>query len=38
MLGQELRLKESTKFIERITKHPDGWDLAKGLSCRIDEV
>jgi hypothetical protein len=36
MLDQELRVKASTKFIER--KHPDGWDLVKELSQRMAEV
>jgi hypothetical protein len=35
---QELRVKESTKFIESTAKHPDGWDLVKGLSNRIAGV
>jgi hypothetical protein len=34
----ELRVKASTKFIERIAKHPDGWDLVKGQSQRKGEV
>jgi hypothetical protein len=38
MPDQELRVKASTKFIERIAKHPDGWDLVKGLSQRKAEV
>jgi hypothetical protein len=29
---QELRVKASTKFIERIAKHTDRWDLVKELS------
>jgi hypothetical protein len=37
MLDQELRVKTS-KFIERIAKHPDGWDVVKALSQRKDEV
>jgi hypothetical protein len=32
MLDQELRVKASTKFIGRIAKHPDEWDLVKELS------
>jgi hypothetical protein len=27
--------KASTEFIERITKHPNGWDLMKELSHRM---
>jgi hypothetical protein len=30
--------KASTKFIERIGKHPDGWDWVKELSQRMAEV
>jgi hypothetical protein len=30
--------KASTKFTERIAKHPDGWDLAKELSQTMAEV
>jgi hypothetical protein len=30
--------KANTKFIERIAKHPDGWDLVKDLSQRKAEV
>jgi hypothetical protein len=37
-LDQELRVKASTKFIERIAKHPGGWDLVKELSQRKAEV
>jgi hypothetical protein len=36
--GLELRVKASTKFIERIAKHPDRWDFVKGLSQTIAEV
>jgi hypothetical protein len=32
MPDQELRVKASTKFTERIAKHPEGWDLVKELS------
>jgi hypothetical protein len=35
MLEQD---KASTKFIERIAKHPDGWGLVKELSQRKAEV
>jgi hypothetical protein len=38
MLDQELRIKASTKFIEKIAKHPDGWDLVKELNQRMTEV
>jgi hypothetical protein len=38
MLDQELRVKASTKFIERIAKHHDGWDLVKELSQTMAEV
>jgi hypothetical protein len=38
MSHQELKVKASTKFIERIAKHPNGWDLVKELSYRIAEV
>jgi hypothetical protein len=27
-----VKSKASMEFIERITKHTDGWDLVKGLS------
>jgi hypothetical protein len=27
-----VKSKANTKFIERITKHPNGWDLLKELS------
>jgi hypothetical protein len=37
-LDQELTAKANTKFIERITKYPDGWDLMKKLSQRKAEV
>jgi hypothetical protein len=30
--------KASTKFIERITKHPGRWDLMKELSQRKAEI
>jgi hypothetical protein len=30
--------KASTKFIERIAKHPNGWDFVKGLSQIMAEV
>jgi hypothetical protein len=30
--------KARRKFIERIAKHPDGWDVVKELSQRKDEV
>jgi hypothetical protein len=33
-----VKSKASTKFIERIAKHPDGWDLVKELSQRMVEV
>jgi hypothetical protein len=35
---QRLKVKASTKFIERIAKHPDRWDLVKELSQRKAEV
>jgi hypothetical protein len=38
MPDEELRVKASTKFIERIAKHPDGWDLVKEISQRKAEV
>jgi hypothetical protein len=38
MPNQELRVKVSTKFIKRIVKHPDGWNLVKSLSERKTEV
>jgi hypothetical protein len=28
----EVKSKAKTKFIERIAKHPDGWNLVKELS------
>jgi hypothetical protein len=31
-------VKASTKFTERIAKHPEGWDLVKELSQRMAEV
>jgi hypothetical protein len=37
-LDQELRVKARAKFIERIAKHPDRWDLVKVLSQRMAEV
>jgi hypothetical protein len=33
-----VKSRASTKFIERIGKHPDGWDLVKKLSQRMAEV
>jgi hypothetical protein len=33
-----VKSKASTKFIERITKNPDAWDLVKELNCRIAEI
>jgi hypothetical protein len=33
-----VKSKRSTKFFERIAKHPDGWDLVKELSQRQAEV
>jgi hypothetical protein len=33
-----VKSKSSTKFIENTAKHPDWWDLVKGLSQRIAEV
>jgi hypothetical protein len=38
MPDEELRVKASTKFIERIAKYPDGWDLVKEISQRKAEV
>jgi hypothetical protein len=38
MPDQELRVQASTKFIEKIAKHPDKWDLVKELTRRIAEV
>jgi hypothetical protein len=38
MPEQELKVKTSTKFIERLAKHPDGWDIVKELSQRKAEV
>jgi hypothetical protein len=38
MLDQELRVKASTKLIERTAKLPNGWDLVKELSQRIADV
>jgi hypothetical protein len=35
---QKLRMKASTKFIEKIARHPDSWDLKKGLSQKKAEV
>jgi hypothetical protein len=37
-LDQELRVKASTRFIERMAKHPDEWSLVKELSQRKAEV
>jgi hypothetical protein len=34
----ELRVKASTKLIERIAKHRDEWNLVKELSQRKAEV
>jgi hypothetical protein len=36
--GPGVKSKASTKFIERIAKLPDGWDLVKELSQRMAEV
>jgi hypothetical protein len=36
--GPGVKSKASTKFIKRIAKHPDGWDLVKQLSQRKSEV
>jgi hypothetical protein len=33
-----VKSKASTKFIERVGKHPDGWNLLKELSQRMAEV
>jgi TusA-related sulfurtransferase len=33
-----VKSKERIKFIERIGKHPDGWDLVKELSQQMTEV
>jgi hypothetical protein len=33
-----VKSKASSKFIERIGKHPDGWDLMKELSQRVAEI
>jgi hypothetical protein len=33
-----VKSKVRTKFIERIRKHPDGWDLVKELSQKMAEV
>jgi hypothetical protein len=33
-----VKSKARTKFIERIAKHPDGWDLVKELNHRITKV
>jgi hypothetical protein len=33
-----VRVEASIKFIERIAKYPDVWDLVKELSRRIAEV
>jgi hypothetical protein len=30
-----VKCKASTKFIERIAKHPGGWDLMKEVNQRI---
>jgi hypothetical protein len=38
MPDQELRVKASTNFIERIAKLPDGWNLVKELSQRMAKV
>jgi hypothetical protein len=38
MPDQELRVKANIKFIERLAKHPDRWDLVKELSQRKAEV
>jgi hypothetical protein len=38
MLDEKLRVKASTKFIERITKHPDRWVSVKELSHRMAEI
>jgi hypothetical protein len=35
---QKLRVKASTKFVERRAKHSDRWALVKGLNCQIAEV
>jgi hypothetical protein len=36
--GAGVKSKTSTKFIERIAKHPNRWDLVKMLSQRMAEV
>jgi hypothetical protein len=36
--GPGVKSKASTKFIEKIAKYPDGWDLVKGPSQRKAEV
>jgi hypothetical protein len=33
-----VKSKASTKFTERIPKHPNGWDLVKKLSPGITKV
>jgi hypothetical protein len=33
-----VKSKARTKFIERIGKHPDTWELVKGLSQRMAEI
>jgi hypothetical protein len=33
-----VKSKASTKFIERVAKHPDRWDLVKELSQKKAEV
>jgi hypothetical protein len=38
MWDQKLRVKASTKFIEKIAKHPEGWDLVKELSQTMADI
>jgi hypothetical protein len=33
-----VKSKASTKFIERIAKHPNGWDLVKGPNHGITKA
>jgi hypothetical protein len=35
---QDLIVKASTRLIEKMAKHPDGWDLVKDLNQRKAEV
>jgi hypothetical protein len=36
--GPGVKSKASTKFTERIAKHPEGWDLVTELSQKMADV